>query len=178
MLVRTLSKSRYFALVPIVGLFLGASVLFIAGGFGLLHYIMRLVVERGLLAEAESTLSLHLMEYVEQFLTGTVLFITAIGLYSLFIQKLDVPEWLRVNTLDELKSTLIGAVVAVLAIKFLGTALEWDNVTSPLEFGLAIGAVIAALGVFLGLKAGADRVHHGLHRKHAQDDAETTEKAF
>jgi uncharacterized membrane protein YqhA len=179
MFVRTLSKTRYLALVPIAGLFLGAAVLFLAGGFGLLRYLFELVVERGLLTEAESTLSFHLMEYVEQFLTGTVLFIMAIGLYGLFIHKLDVPDWLRIETLDELKSTLIAAIVAVLAIKFLGAALEWDHVKSPLEFGVSIGVVIAALGVFLGLKAWADRMHANAHHRRAKADAEElVEKAF
>jgi uncharacterized membrane protein YqhA len=178
MLVRTLSKTRYLAIVPIVGLFLGAAVLFLSGGLGLVRYLVELLIVHGIAAEAESTLSFELMEYVEQFLTGTVLFITAIGLYGLFIHKLDVPEWLRVDTIDELKSTLIAAVVAVLAIKFLGAALEWDHVESPLEFGLSIASVIAALGIFLGMKAIADRVHVDRHKQTAAHDDEPHEKAF
>lgn len=178
MLVRTLSKTRYLVIVPIVGLFLGASVLFLSGGLGLVRYLFELLIERGIAAEAETTLSFELMEYVEQFLTGTVLFITAVGLYGLFIHKLDVPEWLRVDTIDELKSTLISAVVAVLAIKFLGAALEWDHVQSPLEFGLSIAAVVAALGIFLGMKAVADRAHAARHKHRPAQDDEPHEKAF
>jgi uncharacterized membrane protein YqhA len=165
MFVRTMSKIRYLVLVPIVGLFLGAAVLFLAGGLGLVRFLVELVMERGLAPELESTLSFHLMEYVEQFLTGTVLFITATGLYNLFIHELDVPDWLRIETLDELKTTLISVVVAVLSIKFLGAALEWDEGYSPIEIGVSIGVVIAALGVFLGLKAFADRAHARGHRK-------------
>jgi hypothetical protein len=52
-----------------------------------------------------------------------------------------------------------------LSIKFLGAALEWDEGYSPIEVGVSIGIVIAALGVFLGLKAFADRAHAHGHRK-------------
>jgi uncharacterized membrane protein YqhA len=175
MFVRTMSKIRYLVLVPIVGLFLGAALLFLAGGLGLLRYLGELVMERGIAPDIESTLSFHLMEYVEQFLTGTVLFITATGLYNLFIHELNVPDWLRIETLDELKTTLISVVVAVLSIKFLGAALEWDEGYSPIEIGVSIGVVIAALGVFLGLKAFADRTHAQDHHKNKNDAAHREE---
>ena len=50
---------------------------------------------------------------VDAILLGTVLLVIGYGLYELFIDAdLDVPQWLRVYDLDDLKSKLIGVVVA------------------------------------------------------------------
>jgi uncharacterized membrane protein YqhA len=46
----------------------------------------------------------------------------------LFIDStLPVPMWLKIDTLDNLKAKLIGVVVTVLAVTFLGSALTWDG---------------------------------------------------
>ena len=56
-----------------------------------------------------------MIEVIDLFLLGTVFYITALGLYELFISdNIDVPEWLEIHTIDDLKGKLISVVVVVL----------------------------------------------------------------
>ena len=46
---------------------------------------------------------------VDAILLGTVLLVIGYGLYELFIDtNLEVPDWLEINTLDDLKAKLIS----------------------------------------------------------------------
>jgi uncharacterized membrane protein YqhA len=139
-------------LLPVIGLFLASAFLFLTGGFGLLIFLFDAFSRHGFAPYPEPEHTVTIMEFVEQFLTGTVLYIVAVGLYGLFIRQLNVPEWLRIESLDELKHTVIGVVVAVLAVKFMGVVEEWDAPNRALEIGAAIGIVTAGLGIYLGLR--------------------------
>ncbi len=51
----------------------------------------------------------------------TVLLVIGYGLYELFIDtEIELPDWLQVRDLDDLKSKLIGVVVAIIAVVFVG----------------------------------------------------------
>lgn len=168
MFMRIFSQTRYIVLLPVIGLFLAGAYLFLTGGFGLLVFLYDSLTLHGLAPYPEPENTVTIMEFVEQFLTGTVLYIVAVGLYGLFIRQLNVPAWLRIDSLDELKHTVIGVVVAVLAVKFMGVVVEWDDPTHLLEIGAAIGLVTAGLGIYMGLVKG-----HGGHQQHsppAQDE--------
>jgi len=91
------------------------------------------------------------IEVVDVFLLATVLYIIAVGLYELFIGELQLPSWLVIKNLDDLKGQLISVVVAVLAVLFLGTIVGSKN-ESPLVLGLAISPMIVALTLFLSYK--------------------------
>lgn len=165
MFMRIFSQTRYIVLLPVLGLFLAGAYLFITGGFGLLMFLFDSLVRHGLSSHPEPENTVTIMEFVEQFLTGTVLYIVAVGLYGLFIRQLNVPPWLRIDSLDELKHTVIGVVVAVLAVKFMGVVAEWDQPSRLLEIGVSIGIVTAGLGVYMGLARGHSKgVNHDPHR--------------
>ncbi len=161
MFMRIFSQTRYIVLLPVIGLFLAGAYLFLTGGVGLLFFLFDALVRHGFSPHAEPEHTVIIMEFVEQFLTGTVLYIVAVGLYGLFIRQLNVPEWLRIESLDELKHTVIGVVVAVLAVKFMGVVVEWDDTNRPLEIGAAIGLVTTGLGIYMGLYG-----RHGAHVRH------------
>ena len=54
----------------------------------------------------------------------TWILMTAIGLYELFIGELTVPDFLRVETLHQLKARLAGVVILVMAVKFVEKLAE------------------------------------------------------
>lgn len=170
MFMRIFSQTRYIVLLPVIGLFLASAFLFFTGGFGLLVFLFDAFYYHGLASHAQPENTVAVMEFVEQFLTGTVLYIVAVGLYGLFIRQLNVPAWLRIESLDELKHTVIGVVVAVLAVKFMGVIVEWDQPGRVLEIGAAIGVVTAGLGIYMGMK---DRGAH-VHRKEPEVRAESS----
>jgi uncharacterized membrane protein YqhA len=79
----------------------------------------------------------------------------ALGLYELFINTdLKLPEWLQIRTFDDLKLKLVGVVIVVLAVLFLGQVVAWNGERDLLRFGAGIAVVIAALTYFLSTAKG------------------------
>jgi uncharacterized membrane protein YqhA len=154
---RILSGTRYFVLLPILGLLIAASFFFVFGGIGLIRLLIELLV--GALggahegAELETTLVIvEVVEFVHTFLVGTVLYITAVGLYQLFIQEIQFPQWLKIDSTEELETNLIGVTVVVLAVNFM-SAVFVGGTENLLQYGAGIALPIAALGLFIGLRA-------------------------
>lgn len=155
---RILSGTRYLVVIPVIGLAIAASVFFVFGGIGLLRLLIELTITAisNLTQETPSTdrslVIFEVVEYVHLFLVGTVLYITAIGLYQLFVHEIKFPNWLKIDSTEELESNLIGVTVVVLAVNFMGAVLIGGR-ENILNFGVGIALPIAALGLFLGLRA-------------------------
>lgn len=157
-IVKFIGATRYLAIIPILGLAIAAAVMFAFGGLGLITFILRSIGELSGSHATEVLPIFELLEYVHQFLIGTVLYITAMGLYQLFIQDVPLPMWMKTESSEDLETNLIGVAVVVLAIEFLGAVFsgQQDNL---LEYGAGIALPIAALGVFLGLKHRSKQKH-------------------
>ena len=86
---------------------------------------------------------------VDTLLLATVLLVIGYGLYELFVdESVQLPPWLRIESLDDLKGKLIGVVVAVIAVVFLGELVEGKDAEATMMFGLGAGALILALAAF------------------------------
>jgi uncharacterized membrane protein YqhA len=86
---------------------------------------------------------------VDAILLGTVLLVIGYGLYELFIDAdLDVPMWLRVDDLDDLKSKLIGVIVAIIAVVFVGVFVDVNRADDVVAYGVGAGALVAGLALF------------------------------
>ena len=95
-------------------------------------------------------LILSCIEVVDLFLLATVFYITALGLYELFIdERIKVPDWLEIHTIDDLKTKLTSVIVVVLSVLFLSEVVRWNGGTNILPLGSGIALVIAALTYFL-----------------------------
>lgn len=156
---RFLLNTRYLILIPIVGLTIAAAFFFVSGGIGLLELIFELMLDGlGLrdepVAQEHGIFIFEVVEYVHNFLVGTVLYITATGFYQLFIAEVDFPKWMKVHNTEELETNLISVTVVVLAVNFMGESFS-GGVDELLQYGAGIALPIAALGVFLGLRAWA-----------------------
>ena len=149
MVVKLIGATRYLAIVPILGLAVAAAVMFAFGGIGLFLFVLRSITEAT--TGHEILPIFELLEFVHQFLIGTVLYITAMGLYQLFIQDVPLPMWMKTESSEDLENNLIGVTVVVLAIEFLGAVFSG---TEPdlLRYGAGIALPIAALALFMGLK--------------------------
>ena len=110
---------------------------------------------------------IEVVEYVHTFLIGTVLYITSIGFYQLFISEIEFPGWLKINNTEELETSLIGVTVVVLAVNFMAVVFTGENI-DLLSQGAGIALPIAALGVFVGLRAWPARQERDSHKEHVQ----------
>lgn len=154
MIERLFSSSRYLVLVAIAGTLLAAVTLLLFGGFLTLQIITDLFLQPVAGSKTGKILALGFIETIDLFLLGTVFFIISVGLYELFIDDtIHLPEWLVIHTLDDLKNKLIGVIVVVMAVVFLGHVVKWHGETELVYLGAAIALVTAALTYFLGSKA-------------------------
>ena len=158
MLASLLNGSRYMVIIAVLGSLAAAAALFIYGAAETVSVISHTIGKMDISSKGAKQLALSFIEIVDLFLLGTVLLMIALGLYELFIDnKLKLPEWLQIRTFDDLKNKLVGVVLVVLAVLFLGHEVAWDGSRDLLGFGLAIAAVIAALTFFLmASKGGKD----------------------
>jgi uncharacterized membrane protein YqhA len=149
--VNLVGATRYLVLVPILGLAIAAAAMFAFGGLGLIFFVVRSIAESSAGHGAIILPIFGLLEYVHQFLIGTVLYITAMGLFQLFIQDVPLPQWMKTESAEDLETNLVGVTVVVLAIEFLGAVFSGRH-ENLLTYGAGIALPIAALALFLGAK--------------------------
>ena len=91
----------------------------------------------------------EILTAVDAILLGTVLLVIGYGLYELFIDEdLEVPPWLQVQDLDDLKSKLIGVVVAIISVIFVGVFVDTDRAADVISYGVGAGALVTGLAIF------------------------------
>ncbi len=166
---RLLGWSRLLVLLAVVGSFISSATLMVFGVLRALGVIINLISRAGdgLLTEEKygKELMAQSIAIVDMFLMGTVMFIVAAGLYQLFIDsRTSLPGWLRIRSLDDLKSLLTGVIIVALLVTFLGSAVAWDTGVDILALGLAIGAVVLAANLSLRIFGGHASAHDGHDR--------------
>lgn len=146
MVRQLLASSRFFILIAIVGAFIASIVTLVYGGISVVVQTIKIFAAGNFGSDAAKLISVAFIELIDVFLIGTILYIIALGLYVLFVDKnLPVPHWLEILTLDDLKDKLVGTIVILLVVTFLGEVVEWDGNSDILSLGIAIGLVL--LGV-------------------------------
>ncbi len=104
----------------------------------------------------------QIISAVDDFLLGTVLLIFALGLYELFISKLEVAREgeganniLMINSLDDLKDRLAKVVLMILVVAFFKNVLHvsFDNPLNILYMGG--GILLVSLATYFTHKAGS-----------------------
>lgn len=106
--------------------------------------------------DLRASLITHVVEIIDGFLLATVLLIFALGLYELFISKIDIAvdsdsatNVLMINSLDDLKGRLAKVILMILIVKFFEHALSMEF-TTPLDM-LYFSGGIALIGLALYL---------------------------
>ena len=142
---RIVGLTRYAVFVPAIASMVGALLLMIQGSIEMIVAVIDTVLnDYGLKQTIVSVLTA-----VDAILLGTVLLVIGYGLYELFIDAdLDVPNWLRVDDLDDLKSKLIGVVVAIIAVVFVGVFVDSNRADDVISYGVGAGALVVGLAIF------------------------------
>ena len=105
----------------------------------------------------------HIVEIIDGYLLATVLLIFALGLYELFISKIDEASEsetasgvLLINSLDDLKSRLAKVILMILIVRY------FEHVVN-MAFDTPLDVLYLALGIsFIGL---------ALYLSHKSDDS-------
>lgn len=150
---RILTLSRYLLMVAVVCSLAAALLLLVYASIAEIRILLQSFSNLSIGDKEVKALSLSLINIIDFFLLATGFYVIALGLYELFIDdSLDLPEWLVFHNFDDLKNMLISIVIVVMSVTFLSQVVKWDGSKEILEFGIAVGVVIAALAYFLNVK--------------------------
>jgi len=127
-------------------------------GFGIEFYAMKetysvisLIVKGYSEEDKVVEKSLHCLDMI---LLGTVFVAIACSLFELFIKELNnLPSWLKVKDLDDLKAMIIKMVIVVMTISLTGKIITWNGTEEIMYLGIGFSAAVFSLGYFLWIKS-------------------------
>jgi uncharacterized membrane protein YqhA len=142
---KILGLTRYVVFIPAVASIIGALLLMAQGSIAMVKAVIDSITGKSYL----KVTIVEVLTAVDAILLGTVLLVIGYGLYELFVDTdLEVPAWLQVHDLDDLKSKLIGVVVAIIAVIFVGVFVDVDRAADVVSYGLGAGALVTGLAIF------------------------------
>jgi uncharacterized membrane protein YqhA len=142
---KILGLTRYAVVVPALASIIGALLLMAQGSMAIISVVIDAIFNHSYLKEV----IVGVLTAVDAILLGTVLLVIGYGLYELFVDDLiEVPDWLQVKDLDDLKSKLIGVVVAIIAVVFVGVFVDSNRADEVVAYGVGAGALVAGLALF------------------------------
>jgi uncharacterized membrane protein YqhA len=134
-----LESVRYMVVIAVFGLLAGALITFGWGVYGVWEYAAALI-------DGDQTAGLvRVLGMIDTFLLATVILVFAVGLWELFVGELDLPDWLEITTLDDLKAKLADVIVLVVAIKALEKLTTAKKPLDALLYAGASGLIVLGL---------------------------------
>ena len=133
---------RYLVIVAVVGIAIQAIATFGWAAWITIDFVYDLLTTS---AWQQDDTIVELLQVLDLYLIGTVLLITAIGLYELFVGSVQIPDWLVIRTLSDLKTKIVEVIVLVIGIKFVEKLVTAKEPIDVLWYGLGSAAVMAVL---------------------------------
>ncbi len=157
-------NSRFVVLIAVVASLITAFAIFYLTAIDVYYTIAHLAnyhalpdAERALL---KSQTIAHVVGSVDGFLLGAIMLIFALGLYELFISKIDVAgtkhgasNILFINSLDELKDRLAKVIVLILIVMFFEQAIFLKPKESMDLLYYALSILLVSGSLYLSHKA-------------------------
>ena len=142
-------RFRSISLIAVISLFAGAVLMFLAGLLRTIGAFVT-VLRRFFLQDFPNTSArvrlpqVALIQAVDAFLFALVLLIFSYGIYILFVHTFSpeelqqLPRWMQIESIGELKTTLIQVIIVILAVNVLEhvilvgpEALKWETLIIP-----------------------------------------------
>lgn len=144
-----IGRSRYVVVIAVVAVMLLSISLFLLGTISAVQSVIRSWRELIMHGNTGGTeLVVETLAVIGVMLRAVVFYIIGVGLYSLFIQPLNLTTALGVETLADLEAKVISVVVVILAVRFLQEFVQWRQPVELAYFGGTMAMVIAALVLF------------------------------
>jgi len=163
---KTLWNTRFVVMLAVLSSLFGMFLLFALATMDMGHLVWEFIQYAFLGVPKENfhtTAVAHIITAVDDFLLATVLLIFALGLYELFINKLDVSDEngkdeasniLLIRSLDDLKDRLGKVVLMILVVAFFKNVLHvsFNNPLNILYMGG--GILLVSLALYFTHKSG------------------------
>ena len=167
-----IEKSRYLALIGVIGLIVGAMTSLFSGAYKTFKVVETTIFHYS----SDEHKLIELFDCLDSFLVAVALIVIAISLYELFIGDLEVPDWMLVRDLSELKAKFSFVIIPILAVKFLQKLLASENALELLYFGIAIALVIISLSVFTFISEKEKELEMKVRSEEDKNSVKETEK--
>jgi uncharacterized membrane protein YqhA len=153
-------NSRLIVLVAVIASLVVSLAMFYISTIDVVSLVQHLgayhdfTLEAGTRADMRGTIVAHVVEVVDGYLLAAIMLIFALGLYELFVSRIDQAEGsefasrlLLIRSLDDLKDRLAKVVMLILVVKFFeyAIALEIRSALDLLWLGLGIALIATAL---------------------------------
>ncbi|PSR17945.1 hypothetical protein C8255_10050 [filamentous cyanobacterium CCP3] len=158
---RLLLITRYLIFLAVGSALLGSAAILIFGAIVTLRNVGDMFWVAEFTTEASKKVALNAIEALDLLFLGVVLYITALGLYYLFIDSsLSLPRGLVLEGFEDLKVILVSVVMVILVINFASSLLELTDTADILNLGLGISLVIASIGLILYVRSYKSKKAH------------------
>lgn len=137
-------RARYLSYVAITGMLVGVVAALYVGAEKTIKVVQIAILHH----ESNSPTLYVLFEALDSFLVAVALLVISVSLYELFIGGLQVPDWMLVKNLDELKAKFGSVLIPIMAVKFVQKLLQSDSSLETLYYGIAVALVAFALTAF------------------------------
>lgn len=152
-----LFAQRFVSFLAVIGSMLASIVLFITSSIKIIEGIHYAVSTLGDTEFSTSKQVVFFIEAIDGYLFATVLIIFSIGIYELFINKIDPvsiktdnrPSWLRIATIDDLKNYLAKVILMILIVSFFERSIEMTFSSIQDLLFLAVGTLLLAGALYL-----------------------------
>lgn len=143
-------RSRFFTLFAVTFSMLGAMVLFVVASldiWSVLVMIWDMLINHAHPEHLHEDVVANIIGAVDLFLIAIVMLIFAMGVYELFISKIDeaetsdTSEVLKIHSLDQLKDKIAKVIVMVLVVSFFQRVLH-TKYTGALEMLYFSGSIL------------------------------------
>lgn len=152
-----LFNSRIIVVLAVVGSLVASVVMFVRGVLVIAGSVQDFAQHPMAHGEHGDDLAIGLISSVDNFLFATVLLIFAMGIYELFISRIDPasrhadsrPNWLEIHSLDDLKGALGKVILMILIVRLFETAVKMQY-SEPLHLlWLALCVLFVAVALYL-----------------------------
>lgn len=152
-------NARFLVILAVISSLIGTLLLFTLAAMDMFELAKHFVSVKFLGADKPDNFHIemisHIITAVDDFLLAIVMLIFAVGMYELFISKIDVAEdcdhstnMLMINTLDDLKDRLAKVILMILIVAFFKNVLyvKFDDPLNILYMGA--GILMVSLSVY------------------------------
>lgn len=144
---KILENGKYIIYLAIISSFLSSIFLFIVTTIKIFNDFISIAKSLDL-----TRLLTTVISSLDSYILAIIVYIFAISLYELFIGQLEVPDWLVVTNLDDLKKKLSSVIALILAVLFLKHVVEWEDGKETMYFAISITLIMAILIVYMNYK--------------------------
>ncbi|MBF0275783.1 MAG: YqhA family protein [Nitrospinae bacterium] len=151
-------QSRLMIFLAVVSGIISALILVLMGTYDVFIVVkesFHLIGDEDFYKEFHRDAITHIIGAIDSFLIATVLLIFGIGLYELFINKIDLAEQetksskiLVIHNLDQLKEKIAKVILMVLIVTFFKYAVNFKYVEILDLLYLSIGIFLIALSIY------------------------------